>query len=551
MTNTPVKRRLIFLTVNCSYSHSSLALPLLHSHCRDLESWEWVRYDMTTTGNVISAVRDIYALHGDLLATDLYLFNRQTALDVLQRYHTIDPECRIVAGGPEALGEGAEELLQQYPWLDCVFRGEGEETFREYLLNFENKEFCPNHILPVSGNAVYSDWTASIPPAADPFFVTGKPFVQIETSRGCPMKCFYCTSGNTLTRYRELEQVRSELKLLAAKGVSEVRVLDRTFNLPQERGAALLRMFREEFSQMKFHLELHPQFLGDSLREEIRKALPGQLHVEVGIQCLDKTVQQFSGRRGNTPAVLDGLKFLCSQKAFATHADLLAGLPEQTFSHIISDTAQLMELDVAEIQLEVLKALPGTPLRKIAAEHGIKYSSITPYDVMLSSSMSIEDIQYARDLSRLLDITYNHEFLHPVVRLMNEECKNFVREFLKFFHKSNGDAMVLWDLKKRFLFIHEFCRSYDLPRSHRLLAYQWLLAGYLQGQGPDEYSRKSVDIPEGAEYLTGNKEALGARESRYWSFAMADKTYFLAYNRRYALNRPAAIWVKSDKYMCS
>ena len=44
-----------------------------------------------------------------------------------------------MAGGPEALGEGAEELSQQYPWLDCVFRGEGEEIFREYLLNFENK----------------------------------------------------------------------------------------------------------------------------------------------------------------------------------------------------------------------------------------------------------------------------------------------------------------------------------------------------------------------------------------------------------------------------
>ncbi len=546
MTNGSAKRRLIFLTVNCSYSHSSLALPLLHSHCRDLDSWEWVRYDMTTTGNVIAAVRDIYALRGDLLAADLYLFNRQTALDVLQRYHTIDPECRIVAGGPEALGEGAEELSQQYPWLDCVFRGEGEEIFREYLLNFENKEFCAKRILPLSGNAVYANWAASAPPAADPFFVADKPFVQIETSRGCPMKCFYCTSGNTLTRYRELEQVRSELKLLAAKGVREVRVLDRTFNLPQERGAALLRMFREEFGNMKFHLELHPQFLGEFLREEIRKALPGQLHVEVGIQCLDKMVQQLSGRRGDTPAVLDGLKFLCEQKAFDTHADLLAGLPGQSWSHIISDTAKLMEIDTAEIQLEVLKALPGTPLRKIAAAHGIKYSRSTPYDVMLSCSMSIEDIQYARDLSRLLDITYNHELLHPAVRAMNEECENFVSEFLNFFHKADGDAMVLWDLKKRFLFVNEFCRSYNLLRSHRILAYQWLLAGYLQGQGPDEYSQKAVNIPEDAQFLTGSKEVLGTRESRYWSFAMSEKTYFLAYNRQYALNRPAAIWVKSS-----
>jgi hypothetical protein len=61
------------------------------------------------------------------------------------------------------------------------------------------------------------------------------------------MKCFYCTSGGSQTRYRTLEQLREELHLLESKGVKEVRMLDRTFNLPQERGSAILRMFREEF----------------------------------------------------------------------------------------------------------------------------------------------------------------------------------------------------------------------------------------------------------------------------------------------------------------
>ena len=123
--------RLVFLTVNSSYSHSSLALPLLHSACCDLTSWEWFRYDMTNASDVISAVRDICDLHCDLLATDLYLFNRQTAIDVLQRIHTLQPECRIAVGGPECLGEGAEKLLQQYPFLDRIFRGEGL-THAEY-----------------------------------------------------------------------------------------------------------------------------------------------------------------------------------------------------------------------------------------------------------------------------------------------------------------------------------------------------------------------------------------------------------------------------------
>ena len=291
----PEKHRLVFLTVNSSFSHSSLALPLLHSACCDLEQWQWIRYDMTNASDVISAVRDIYSYRCDLLATDLYLFNRQTALEVLQRYHTLDPACRIVAGGPECLGEGADTLLQQYPWLDRVFRGEGEELFCDYLQNFDHCATVTERIAPACGNAVYKNWSDSDYPVNDPFFVTDKPFVQIETSRGCPMKCFYCTSGGTQCRYRSLDQVRGELQLLASKGIREIRVLDRTFNLPQERGANLLKMFREEFPQMRFHLELHPQFLDENLKNEIRKALSGQLHIEAGIQCLDSTVQRLAG----------------------------------------------------------------------------------------------------------------------------------------------------------------------------------------------------------------------------------------------------------------
>lgn len=536
------KYRLLFLTVNCSFSHSSLALPLLHNACRELDSWEWVRCDTTNTGNVLATVQAMCDAQCDLVVTDLYLFNRQTALDILQRYHFIDPACRIAVGGPECLGEGATELLNDFPWLDRVFQGEGEEAFRSYLANFAQNSDRTHYILPENGCGVYENWAASPYPVTSEFFVTDKPFVQIETSRGCPMKCFYCTSGNTRTRYRSLEQVAEELQLLSNRGVKEIRVLDRTFNLPQKRGAELLRMFREKFPHIKFHLELHPQFLDETMRRELAQALPGQLHIEVGVQCLEKSVQEFSGRCSDRQAVLEGLDFLCRQKAFDTHADLLAGMPDQKLEHILADTAELMKLDVAEIQLEVLKVLPGTPLRKIAEAHGIKYSHQTPYDVMMSNTMSLNDIETARELSRLLDLTYNNHFLHPPVGTMLAELPEFVGKLLEFFHQSKGSSTVLWDLKKRFLFLNDFCIKYQLGKSRNILAYQWLLAGFLPGQGPDIYSRKAADVPPEARLISGNAQCLHARESRYWSFALSDKLCYIAYNRQYNLNRPAAIW---------
>ena len=140
MTDTTARRyRLVFLTVNSSYSHSSLALPLLHSACADNAQWEWFRCDTTISGDTMAAVREICQYNCDLLVTDLYLFNRRAALDILQRYHELFPECRIAVGGPECLGDGARELKNSYSWLDAIFRGEGEEIFRDYLLNFNCK----------------------------------------------------------------------------------------------------------------------------------------------------------------------------------------------------------------------------------------------------------------------------------------------------------------------------------------------------------------------------------------------------------------------------
>lgn len=536
------RRRLVFLTVNSSYSHSSLALPLLHQACRDLENWEFLRYDMTIKEDVLTAVQAIDSLRCDLLAADLYLFNSSVALEVLQRCHALAPQCRIAVGGPECLGDGAEELLKRYPFLDCVFRGEGEEIFRDYLEHFDDENPPLQHIVPAEGNGIFEAWSNSGFPVDDPFFVTDKPFVQMETSRGCPMKCFYCTSGGTLPRYRSLEQVRAELTALEKRGVRELRLLDRTFNLPQERGTALLKMFREEFPGMKFHLELHPQFLNDDLRHELGQALPGQLHIEVGIQCLDQKVQDLSGRRSNVKAALEGLTFLCSLSAFETHADLLAGLPGQTLAHIFADTDTLMNASVKEIQLEVLKVLPGTPLRQMASEYGLCYSETAPYDVMKTHTMSLEEIQTARDLSHLLDMTWNHRALHASLRVMHREQPGIVLLLLEFFRTSGGSRNVLWDLKKRFLFLSEYCSLHQLKESAAELACHWLLAGLPPGQGADTFSENCDRIPEKASLCAGDAACLASRETRCFRLEKSDSVCFFAFNRSFALNLPAAVW---------
>ncbi len=534
------RRHLVWLTVNSSYSHSSLALPLLHAACAGIEGWEWSALETTLEADCAEVALEIAEKSCDLLCATLYLFNRKTVTEILERVHELLPECHIAVGGPECLGEGAEEVLKRHPFIGTVFRGEGEGVFPEFLSRFSSD--WKRSVVPLSGNAVFEEWESVPPPVEDSFFRVDKPFVQMETSRGCPMGCCYCTSCHMKVRWKTLETVRRELTLLRDRGVSEIRLLDRTFNFPPERGTELLRMFRTEFSDMRFHLEIHPCFLDGPLREELFSAMPGQLHIEAGIQSLSEKVQKAIGRGKSPGEALEGLRFLCRCPSFKTHADLLAGLPEQTAESLFHDAASLMDAGPAEIQLEILKVLPGTPLRTRAEALGIIHASCPPYDVMRTETMSGKEILRIRLLSRLLDLTYNHSALHTVIRSARKEMPEFLPCLLDFFLRNGLDLKRLFDLKKRFLILSEFFAQDCFEETRMELAFQWILAGYPLDLGPGSASEKSDGIPESAILLSGNAAAGGERDTKFRLLRRTKDTLYFAFNRKYAFNRPAAVW---------
>ena len=72
---------LLFLTVNSSYSHSSLALPLLHSAAKDLDHvWKWDAMEKVVDEDPMLTASVIAESSPDLLCTTLYLFNHNIVI---------------------------------------------------------------------------------------------------------------------------------------------------------------------------------------------------------------------------------------------------------------------------------------------------------------------------------------------------------------------------------------------------------------------------------------------------------------------------------------
>lgn len=184
-------------------------------------------------------------------------------------------------------------------------------------------------------------------------------------------------------------------------------------------------------------MEIHPALLSDELKEELKQLPQGLLHLEAGIQSLREPVLEQSRRMGKLSDALEGLEFLCSLPNMETHADLIAGLPLYHLNEIFEDVYTLVEYNAGEIQLESLKLLPGTEMRRRAKELGISYSPFPPYEVLETNEISVSELQTARQLSRLLDGFYNTPAWQSLTRELILNDQSFLSGFLEYLIRIN------------------------------------------------------------------------------------------------------------------
>lgn len=498
-----IRMKILWLDLNSSYAHSSLALPALHAQMPADNSTQWEVLSATINELPGSIVSQIYRHKPDLIAATNWLFNHDALLHILARAKALLPDCCIALGGPEFLGDN-EAFLRKNHFVDCLFRGEGEEVFPQWLGCHTQPEkwaeiagLCyldPADKYQDNGIARVKDFAGLATPERSRFFNWSKPFVQLETTRGCFNTCAFCVSGGEKpVRTLSIETIRERLYEIHRHGIKDVRVLDRTFNYNSRRAKELLCLFLKFSPDMRFHLEIHPALLTEELKQELSALPKGLLHLEAGIQSLREPVLQMSRRQGKLSDALDGLRFLCSLSNMETHADLIAGLPLYRYQEIVEDVRTLTAYGAGEIQLESLKVLPGTEMRRRADELGIRYSSLPPYEVLQTNEITVDELQTARQLSRLLDGFYNTPAWRNITRRLITEQASFLPAFLSHLIEIGVIDQPL-SLERRGLILYEYCKTH-YPEYQTAVSIAWIEAGMSLKKLPAERVRTKRQLP--------------------------------------------------------
>jgi len=177
-----------------------------------------------------------------------------------------------------------------------------------------------------------------------------------------------------------------------------------------------------------------PTLFTTKLLETLARFPPGSLRLEIGIQTLNPEVAariclprqtRLPGRQTFHPCdkILETLRFLREKTNAIIHADLIAGLPGETLESFAKGFDQLVagtfstgnatpQVGVVtdtmfEIQLGILKQLPGTPITRHTKEWGMKYNPDPPYEVLETSTMNTKDLDRLKNFARFWEIIVN------------------------------------------------------------------------------------------------------------------------------------------------
>jgi radical SAM superfamily enzyme YgiQ (UPF0313 family) len=195
---------------------------------------------------------------------------------------------------------------------------------------------------------------------------------NVQTKRGCPCHCTYCTypllEGRRF-QTRPAEAIADEIAQLAADGVEYLYFVDNYFNYPVTHAAAVCDALASRHLTVPWSYFAHPAHLDAGLAALMREA--GCASVELGSDSGSATMLE-SLRKEMTPDQILVASKACRDADLPFAHYLLLGGPGES-DDTLSETFDLMDRcePTAVIVMCGIRLYPGTAIAQQAREEGL------------------------------------------------------------------------------------------------------------------------------------------------------------------------------------
>ena len=418
---------IVLATLNAKYIHAAFGLRYLHANLGGLRERACIA-EFDINQRPLEIVERILAHEPRIVGLGVYIWNVVPTTEVVALLKRIRPELIIILGGPEVSYETEGQEIVRL--ADHTITGEADNAFRETCR------------VIIEGGSPSKIITADLPKLdtlALPYELYSDAdlahrVIYVEASRGCPFTCEFCLSSLDIpVRQFPLDAFLAALDRLLARGATQFKFVDRTFNLHLPTSTAILQFFLDRWRDGLFvHFEMIPDRLPEQLRVLIAQFPPGAVQLEVGIQTFDDATSLNISRRQNVAKLEDNFRYLRAHTGVHIHADLIVGLPGEGIESFGRGFDRLLAMRPQEIQVGILKRLRGTPIVRHDAEYAMTYSSHPPYEILSTRDISFPNMQRMRRFARYWDITANSGNFTATLALLWQDAASPFTQFLRF-----------------------------------------------------------------------------------------------------------------------
>ncbi len=306
---------------------------------------------------------------------------------LLDQVKPVMSECRRFSEAPIVLGGAGYSIFPEsvlsYLGADMGIQGEGEIAFPALLALMERKadpSGTPGLFLPKRGLQCKRKFVKDLDllPLPDSSLwskmIAGNQdlWVPIQTRRGCPMRCSYCSTSvieGRIIRKHTAETVVNLLARHVENGFRRFFFTDNIFNIPLSYAKELSQTLAQRRLAISWRCILYPGYADESLVRDMAKA--GCKEVSLGFESGSEIILRNMNKKFGLETIRRTSELLADY-GIARMGFLLLGGPGESKDSVEESFAFVDSLNLDAVKVTIgIRIYPGTALAKQAVSEGV------------------------------------------------------------------------------------------------------------------------------------------------------------------------------------
>jgi radical SAM superfamily enzyme YgiQ (UPF0313 family) len=320
----------------------------------------------------------------DFVGLSVTVFSLPESVELVQQIKAVRPKVRLALGGPATVFDAAA-LFRYMPKADAIVFGEGDRAVVD-LARTLNDDMAAQKIPGVAWqtkNGVIQ--TAPAPPMdldelplparhllpqgrykMHPPFDRYPPITLIESARGCPYNCAFCSLPKQYRARSVAHVMREVTHVIQTEGVREIHFVDPTFTADLDRSMELARALAK--TPVRFSFKTRIDRMNADLLFAMKNA--GCFLISYGVESFKDEDLDYLNKSVERPMAEKILR-QTHRAGIDSMVYLLIGSPSESFGSVRNSVKKLIDSGCDFALFSDLFPDPATPITADAVKCGL------------------------------------------------------------------------------------------------------------------------------------------------------------------------------------